>query len=175
MIDINNYSQDNISEIIGFVMEYPSFFNTSIKDNLLIFDSNFENIINVCKMLDIYDYIMSLPNGFETILIDNASNIDNDIKYLLAFVRIFLKKSKIILLNNVLGKVSRPVARKILKILEELVKEHTIIMISKDVKLINKKYIDKVIMFSKGEVIASGKHAELLKNNQKYKELLKKM
>ena len=175
LIDINNYSQDNISEIIGFVMEYPSFFNTSIKDNLLIFDSNFENIINVCKMLDIYDYIMSLPNGFETILIDNASNIDNDIKYLLAFVRIFLKKSKIILLNNVLGKVSRPVARKILKILEELVKEHTIIMISKDVKLINKKYIDKVIMFSKGEVIASGKHAELLKNNQKYKELLKKM
>ena len=174
-IDINNYSQDNISEIIGFVMEYPSFFNTSIKDNLLIFDSNFENIINVCKMLDIYDYIMSLPNGFETILIDNASNIDNDIKYLLAFVRIFLKKSKIILLNNILGKVSRPVARKILKILEELVKEHTIIMISKDVKLMNRKYIDKVIMFSKGEVIASGKHAELLKNNQKYKELLKKM
>ena len=175
LIDINNYSQDNISEIIGFVMEYPSFFNTSIKDNLLIFDSNFENIINVCKMLDIYDYIMSLPNGFETILIDNASNIDNDIKYLLAFVRIFLKKSKIILLNNILGKVSRPVARKILKILEELVKEHTIIMISKDVKLMNRKYIDKVIMFSKGEVIASGKHAELLKNNQKYKELLKKM
>ena len=175
LIDINNYSQDNISEIIGFVMEYPSFFNTSIKDNLLIFDSNFENIINVCKTLGVYDYIMSLPNGFETILIDNASNIDNDIKYLLAFVRIFLKKSKIILLNNILGKVSRPVARKILKILEELVKEHTIIMISKDVKLMNRKYIDKVIMFSKGEVIASGKHAELLKNNQKYKELLKKM
>lgn len=175
LIDINNYSQDNISEIIGFVMEYPSFFNTSIKDNLLIFDSNFENIINVCKTLGVYDYIMSLPNGFETILIDNASNIDNDIKYLLAFVRIFLKKSKIILLNNILGKVSRPVARKILKILEGLVKEHTIIMISKDVKLMNRKYIDKVIMFSKGEVIASGKHAELLKNNQKYKELLKKM
>ena len=100
-IDINNYSQNNISEIIGFVMEYPNFFNTSIKDNLLIFDSSFENIVNVCKMLDIYDYIMSLPNGFETVLINNASNIDNDIKYLLAFARIFLKKSKIILSNNI--------------------------------------------------------------------------
>ena len=174
-IDINDYSQDNISEIIGFVMEYPNFFNTSIKDNLLIFDSNFENIVNVCKALDIYDYIMSLSNGFETVLINNASNIDNDIKYLLAFARILLKKSKIILLNNVLDKVSKPVARKILKILEELVKEHTVIMISKDVKLMSKKYVNKVIMFSKGEVIASGKHTELLKNNQKYKELLKKM
>jgi len=59
--------------------------------------------------------------------------------------------------------------------LEALVKEHTIIMISKDVKLMNKKYVNEVIMFYKGEVIASGKHAELLKNNQKYKELLKKM
>lgn len=174
-IDINNYSQDNISEIIGFVMEYPSFFNTSIKDNLLIFDSNFENIVNVCKTLNIYDYIMSLPNGFETVLINNASNIDDDIKYLLAFARIFLKKSKIILLNNILDKVSKPVAKKILKILEELVKEHTIIMISKDVKLMKKKYVNKVIMFSKGEIIASGTHIDLLKNNQKYKELLKKM
>jgi len=174
-VDINNYSMDNISEIIGFVMEYPNFFNTSIKDNLLIFDSNFENIINVCKTLGVYEYIMSLPKGFETVLIDNASNIDNDVKYLLAFARIFLKKSKIILLNNILDKVSKPVARKLLNILEELVNEHTIIMISKDVKLMNKNYVKRVIMFSKGVVIASGKHAELLKNNQKYKELLKKM
>jgi len=174
-VDINNYSMDNISEIIGFVMEYPNFFNTSIKDNLLIFDSNFENIINVCKTLGVYEYIMSLPKGFETVLIDNASNIDNDVKYLLAFARIFLKKSKIILLNNILDKVSKPVARKLLNILEELVNEHTIIMISKDVKLMNKNYVKRVIMFSKGVVIASGSHAELLKNNQKYKELLKKM
>lgn len=174
-VDINNYSMDNISEIIGFVMEYPSFFNTSIKDNLLIFDSNFENIINVCKTLDIYDYIMSLPNGFETVLIDNASNIDTDIKYLLAFARIFLKKSKIILLNNVLDKISKPVARKILEILEELAKEHTIVMITRDVKLINKEYVNKVIMFSSSKVLASGKHADLLKNDSKYKELLKKM
>ena len=43
----------------------------SFKDNLLIFDSNFENIVNVCKYLDIYDYIINLENGFETILVDN--------------------------------------------------------------------------------------------------------
>lgn len=174
-IDINKYSMDNISAIMGFVMEYPNFFNTSIKDNLLIFDSNFENIIGVCQELKIYDYIMSLPNGFETILVDNASNIDEDVKYMLAFTRIFLKKSKIILLNNVLEKVSKPLANKILKILEELKKEHTIIMITRDTKLIAKKYVDQVIMFSFGNIIASGKHQELLKSNPKYKEILKKM
>ena len=156
-------------------MEYPNFFNTSIKDNLLIFDSNFENVINICKELDIYNYIMNLPNGFETVLVDNASNIDSDVKYMLAFTRVFLKKSKIILLNNVLDKVSRPISRKILKILEELKKEHTIIMITKDIKIMAKKYIDQVIMFAFGEVVGSGIHQELLKNNYKYKQLLKKM
>ena len=174
-ININDYSMDNISEFIGFVMEYPNFFNTSIKDNLLIFDANFENVINVCKTLEVYDYIMNLPNGFETILVGNANNIDENVKYLLAFARILLKKSKIILLNNILDKVSKSVGTKIMKLLENLKKEHTIIMITKDNKLIAKKYVDQVIMFSFGEIIGNGIHSELLKNNLKYKQLIKKM
>jgi len=174
-IDINNYSPDNISSIIGYIMEYPQFFNTTIKDNLIIFDNNFENIINVCKMLNIYDYIMSLKEGFETILIDNASNIDSDIKYMLGLARIFLKKSKIILIDNILDKVSKPLRKKILDILIELKKEHTIILISRDIKIIELKEIEQIIMISSKELIGSGKHNELKKTNVKYREILKKM
>ena len=174
-IDINNYSNDNISSIISFVMEYPNFFNTSIKDNLLIFDNNFENIINICKELEIYDYIMNLPNGFETILIDNASNIDVDIKYLLAFARVLLKKSKIILIDNILDKMSKSVSKKILNYLKELKQEHTILMITRDTEIINKPYITQVILFNFGEVVGSGEHQKLLKNNSKYSQLFEKM
>ena len=77
-INMKLYSKENISNIISFVMEYPSFFNTSIRDNLLLFDNNFENIINVCKYLDIDDEIMKLENGYETILENNGNNISND-------------------------------------------------------------------------------------------------
>ena len=174
-VDINNYSMDNISSIIGFVMEYPNFFNTSIKDNLLMFDSNFENIVNVCKYLDIYDYIMNLENGFETILVDNASNIDTDIKYMLAFATVFLKKSKIILLNNIFDKVSGSFKRKIEEILVGLKKEHTIIMISRDVKLLSKNYVDQVILFSMGDIIGSGVHEKLMEKNEKYRAFIEKM
>ena len=57
-VDINLYSRENISNNISFIMEYPNFFNTTIKENLEIFDSNFENIINVCKYLEIDEDIL---------------------------------------------------------------------------------------------------------------------
>ena len=97
-INIDNYSNENISNIIGFIMEYPNFFNISIKDNLEIFDSNFENILAICKYLEIDKIIEKLDNGYETVI---DSNIDNNLKYMLSLARIFLKKSKIILINNV--------------------------------------------------------------------------
>ena len=174
-IDLNEYSRENISNIMGFVMEYPNFFNTSIRDNLLIFDNNFENIVSVCKYLEIDDYIMNLEAGYETILIGNASNINNDVKYLLALARLFLKKSKIILINNILDHVSKPVYSQILKIITELKDEHTIIMISRDLDIIKNKNVDKIIFLAYGKIVGIGKHNELIKSNNEYIELLKKM
>ena len=174
-IDFKNYSRENISNIMGFVMEYPTFFNTSIRDNLLIFDSNFENIVNVCKYLGIDDYIMNLEAGYETVLSTNADNISNDVKYLLALARIFLKKSRIILINNILDHVSKSVYNKILHFLIELKCEHTIIVISRDLNLIMNKNVDKVIYIASSKIIGEGKHDILLKMNAKYQEFLKKM
>ena len=172
--NINLYSKDNISNIMGFIMEYPSFFNISIKDNLEIFDSNFENIINVCKYLNIHDDIMKLENGYETILINNAGNIDEDLKYQLAFVRIYLKKSKIILINNILEHVSKTVYSKLLKLIIELKNEHTIIMITKDNGIINNGNVDRVISILHGNVLGIGKHKDLISNND-YQKLINSM
>ena len=174
-IDINQYSKENISNIMGFIMEYPTFFNTSIRENLEIFDSNFENIVNVCRYLDIDNDIMKLDKGYETILVDNASNIDEDLKYLLAFARIFLKKSKIILINNILEHVSKQTYNKLLKIIINLKKEHTIIMITRDLNILKNKSVDKIIFIANGEVIGEGIHKNLIKNNDKYKKLIYKM
>ena len=173
-IDIDLYSRENISNIIGFIMEYPTFFNTTIKENLEIFDSNFENIVNVCKYLGIDNQIMKLDNGYETVLINNASNIDDDLKYLLAFARIFLKKSKIILINNILEHVSKPVYNKILKIILNLKVEHTIIMITRDLSIMENNNVDKVIFIAYAEIIGIGTHQELLRNDR-YKELISLM
>ena len=174
-VNLDNYSKENISNIISFITEYPSFFNTSIRDNLLLFDNNFENIINVCKYLNIDSEIMKLDNGYETILENNGNNISNDLKYQLALVRIFLKKSKIILIDNIFDHISHSLNTKIVSIICELKKEHTIIVISNDIKLIKNKFVDKNILFSSGIIIGDGKYSEMMLNNKKYHELIKKI
>ena len=174
-ISYSEYSNHNISNIISFISEYPMFFNTSIRDNLLLFDNNFENIINVCKYLDIDDYIMNLDNGYETVLENNGNNISNDVKYLLALAIVFLKKSKIILINNIFSHISNSLYHKLLKIIIDLKNEHTIIIISNDKKIIKNKYIDKSILFSNGKIVGNGKYSELMLNNPDYCQLMKKM
>ena len=174
-IDYYKYSSDNISNIISFISEYPSFFNTSIRDNLLLFDNNFENIINVCKYLDIDNYIMKLDNGYETILENNGININNDVKYLIAFAIIFLKKSKIILIDDIFSHISNSLYQKVLKIIIELKKEHTIIVISNDKKIIKNKNIDKSILIYSGRIVGDGIYNELMLNNMEYCKLMKNL
>ena len=174
-VDINLYSKENISNIMGFIMEYPTFFNTSIRDNLEIFDSNFENIINVCRYLNIDREIMQLDKGYDTILINNASNIDEDLKYLLAVARIFLKKSRIILINNVFEHVSKIVYHQLLNLVINLKTEHTIIIITRDLTIMENNNVDKIIFINDGKIVGNGKHKKLMKNNLKYKDLIGKM
>ena len=168
-INIDNYSNENISNIIGFIMEYPTFFSTSIKENLEIFDSNFENILAICKYLEIDNVIEKLDNSYETI-IDN--NINDNLKYMLALARIFLKKSKIILINNILDHVKGNTYKKIWDIIINLKREHTIIMISNNKSLLENSNVDKIIYLNNKKVLGMGKHSDLIKNKD-YQEYLK--
>ena len=174
-ININEYSSDNISNIIGYIMEYPTFFNTTIRDNLLLFENNFENIVSVCKYLELDDYIMSLEHGYETILDVNAEIISNDYKYLLAIAREFLRKSKIILVDNIFNHMSKSLCLKIINLLFKLKSEHTIIIISQDLKLISNSLVDQVIVFENGKIVCIGKHYDLIKKSIEYQKMLKKM
>ena len=170
--EIENYSHENISNIIGYLMDKPIFFNKTIRDNLMLFDSNFENIISICKYLEINEMILNLPDGYSTILCNNASNIDDDLKYMLSFVKILLKKSKIILLDDFFEYLSKPFQTKIWNILIALKNEHTIIMITKNTKYIIDKNVDQIILFDKNRVVSIGSHKNLYKNDDIYRKII---
>ena len=91
---------------------------------------------------------------------------------MLALARIFLRKNKIILIDNILDHVSKPVYKQIFDIIINLSTEHTIIMISRDLKVIRNKNVNKVIFFAYGKIIGIGKHHDLIKNNLDYKKML---
>ena len=123
--NISNISSDKLSKIVSAVRKNPTFFNISIKDNLSIFDSNFENIIYFCKLFGIHDYIMGLENGYDTILLNDATNINSDVKYVLAIIRVFLKKTKIMLFDEVFDYLSKDISTNILAFLKNLKNENT--------------------------------------------------
>lgn len=174
-IDISKYNSIQISDTISAVRKNPTFFNVSIRDNLNIFDSNFENIVYLAKLFNIHDYIMGLDNGYDTILETDASNINSDVKFVLAIMRVLLKRTKIMLFDETFDYLSKDINIKVIDVLKELKQDNTIIVISKNKNLIQEKFVDQILVLNNNKLLTNGVHDELIKNNIEYKKIFKKL
>ena len=174
-LDIKEYDSKTLSNLISGVRRDPTFFNISIKDNLSIFESNFENIVNMAKELKVHDYIMSLDDGYNTILETNGSNINSDVKYVIAIMRVLLNRPKIMLFDETFDYLSHDIAENVLEILESLKDDNTILIISKNKKIIELPYVDQVIMMYENKILTKGKHEKLIKENKEYKKIFDKL
>ena len=172
--DINTFDNKELAKIISAVRKSPTFFNISIRDNLSIFDSNFENIVYFCKLFNIHDYIMGLENGYDTVLLTDASNINSDVKYVLAIIKVLLKRPKIMLFDEVFDFLSKDLSEKILEEIKKLKGENTIIIISKNKNIIKDDIVDQVIILENNKILATGLHQELLKNHD-YKRIFNRL
>lgn len=165
--NISNISSDKLSKIVSAVRKNPTFFNISIKDNLSIFDSNFENIIYFCKLFGIHDYIMGLECGYDTILLNDATNINSDVKYVLAIIRVFLRKTKIMLFDEVFDYLSKDISTNILDFLKNLKNENTIIVITKNKNILKDEVVNQIILLDNNKVIGIGLYNDLKDDNKK--------
>lgn len=167
--DIYEYSKDIYSTNVVGVNQSPFIFNMSIRKNLSLIDSNFENQIEACKRVGIHDYIMSLPKGYNTVLTENATNFSGGQKQLLAIARTLLSKAEILIFDEVTSSLDTLLVEKIKDIFENLKLDHTIIIVThkKDVMRI----ADKIIVLNKGKIVGQGSHKELMKDNEYYIDL----
>ena len=172
-VEIKDYTIDNISNIIGYIMEKPIFFNKSIKDNLMLFDNNFENIMSVCERLKINNKILELPDGYNTII--KSGIIDDDLLYMLSIAKIFLKNSRIILIEDIFDKLTRFYQDLVFNILLNLKKEHTIILITKNKKIISNENIDNIYFFNGNELDCFGNYQKLYNDSEMYRNYYEKL
>lgn len=172
--DISTFDSKELAKIISAVRKNPTFFNISIRDNLSIFDSNFENIIYFCKLFNIHDYIMGLENGYDTILLTDASNVNSDVKYVLAIIKVLLKRPKIMLFDEVFDFLSKDLSKKILEEIQKLKGENTIIIISKNKDIIKDDIVDQVIVLNDNKILITGLHKELLHNHE-YRKIFNRL
>lgn len=168
-IDIYDYTKEVYSSNVSVVNQKPFIFNMSIKKNLDFVDKNIERQIEACKRVGIHDFIMSLPKNYHTVLRENANNISGGQKQLISIARTLLSTSEVLLLDDISTSLDPDTAKMIPKLLKELKKDHTIIMVTKKPELM--KVADRIIVLGKGRVVGDGKHNDLIKTNITYQLL----
>ena len=168
-LNIYEYSKDIYSSNISVVNQKTFIFNMSIRANLSLIDSNRKRQIDACKRVGIHNFIMSLPDGYNTILKEDATNISGGQKQLLSLARALLTTSEIILLDEVTSSLDPNTTDKIINLLDDLKSDHTIIVITHNKDLMASA--DNLIILNNGKIECTGKHDELIKSNTIYKQL----
>lgn len=168
-IDISTMSDETYYNLVSVARKNPFFFNSSIKDNLMILGTDMKEIEKVCKSLGIHEKIMSLEKGYDTIISNDTNLLSSSDKRLLAIARVLLKDTKIYLFDEIIETLDKSNREIVMKILKEKKKNHTILIISRDAKIL--KQMDNIILMDSGILIDSGRHEELLERNKLYKEI----
>ncbi len=167
--DISTITDDSYYNLVSIARKTPFFFNCSIKDNLTILGKTEEEIINICEELGVHDKIMSLSKGYDTIISNDTKLLSSSDKRLLAIARVLLKDTKIYLFDEIIETLDKSNRNIVMNILQKKKKNHTILIISRDTKIL--KLVDKIILMESGELIDIGTHDELLSRSKLYSEI----
>lgn len=170
-IPIEDFTEDSLRENIAIIRQEPFIFNKTILENLKIIDSymSLKKIRNACKLAEIDEYIMSLPNKYDTMIGEGGINLSGGQKQRLAIARALLKNSKIILFDEATSALDNENQSKIKQAIDNLVKDHTIIVVAHRLSTIIDA--DVIYLIDGGKVVASGTHKQLLKKSLIYKNL----
>ena len=130
--DLNLIDRDSLYKIISFIPQNPYIFSASIYENILIAksDASKEDIINATKFSGAYNFIKSLPNGFETILSEAGINLSGGQRQLISISRAFLSDSKIVLLDEPTNNLDKVSIKKLKNTLEKWRQKNKLILIN---------------------------------------------
>ena len=170
-IDIKDLKEKDLRKNISIIRQEPFIFNRTIKENFKLVDSKItlSEIRKYTKLAYLDDYIMSLPKGYNTKLGEGGVNLSGGQKQRLAIARTLAKKSKVILFDEATSALDNNSQKFIKKAIDNLVKDHTIIIVAHRLSTIMDA--DIIYVVDKGKIADSGTHKDLLKTNKIYKSL----
>lgn len=172
-VNLKDVSLEKNMELVTYVSQENYLFRKSIIDNMRMANQNasIEEIKDACKKASCHDFIMSLPNGYETIIGESGSNLSGGERQRLTIARALLKDSPIVLLDEATAYSDPDNEAEIQKSIDALVKNKTVIMIAHRLSTIIGA--DKIIVLNNGEIEAEGTHKELLGKSETYAKMWK--
>ena len=167
-VNIKDYELYNLRRLIGHVQQDVFIFYGSIRDNILYGNpsASEEEIIEASKKANIYDFIMSLKDGFDTLCGERGIQLSGGQKQRISIARIFLKNPNILILDEATSALDNVTEKLIQKSFDELAKGKTTIVIAH--RLTTVKDVDLIVVLGKNGIIEQGTHEELMNKNGAY-------
>lgn len=173
-VNIKDLTCSSIRDNMSIITQNPYIFNFSIKDNLLLAkeDATMDEIKEACKTACIDDYIMTLPEKYETKVGENGVILSGGQKQRLAIARALLMKTEIILFDEATSALDNETQSKIQEAINNLKGEYTVLIVAHRLSTIIDS--DRIFVIDDGKILDSGSHKELLKKCEYYKNLYNK-
>ncbi|HEM4197744.1 TPA: ABC transporter ATP-binding protein [Streptococcus suis] len=169
--DIREYDLDSLRDKVGIVLQESVLFSGTIADNIRFGDESIsqEMVETAARATHIHDFIMSLPEGYETFVTDDENIFSTGQKQLISIARTLLTDPQVLILDEATSNVDTVTEAKIQKAMEAIIAGRTSFVIAHRLKTILNA--DEIIVLKDGKVIEQGNHSQLLKLNGFYAEL----
>ncbi len=170
-VNVKDYDLDTLRNNVSVVLQNNVLFSGTILDNLRWGDENatLEECQAACKLACIDDFIKTLPDGYNTYIEQNGSNVSGGQKQRLCIARALLKKPKVLILDDSTSAVDTATDARIRKAFREEIPGTTKLIIAQRISSIQDA--DRIIVLDDGKVVGFGPHDELLKTNEIYREV----
>ena len=166
-VDINEIDKNELRKNIGLVLQDAYFFKDTIMNNIKCgIDITDEEVIHICEDINANKFIEKLPNGYYTIIDNNANNLSNGEKQLLSIVRCLIKNPKIVILDEATSEVDIKTEKDIYEGIKKILKNRTSIVIAHRLSTI--KNFDKILVLKTGKIKEIGSHRELIDKKSLY-------
>ena len=167
-VDVKDYTLSSLRKNIGVVQQDIYMFSGTIRENIAYGKpgASMEEIINAAKRADIHDFIMSLPEGYDSLTGERGVRLSGGQKQRISIARVFLKNPPILILDEATSALDNESERKIQSALLELSKGRTTLVIAHRLSTI--RHADEIIVIDKGCAVERGSHEELINQDGIY-------
>jgi ATP-binding cassette subfamily B protein len=169
--EIHEITAESLRRNIGIVQQDVYLFNSSIRDNILYGkpSATEEEVIEAAKRANIHDYVLTLPNGYDTVIGERGVKLSGGQKQRLSIARVFLKNPPILILDEATSALDNTTEILIQQSLNELCKGRTTLVVAHRLSTI--KNADEIAVISDGEMVERGTHDELIEKGGVYSDL----
>ena len=170
--NVKDFNYDAFLANFSFVFQDVYLFDDTVRNNIKFGnqDATDEEMMEVAKKARCHDFIMSLPDGYDTVLQEGGSNLSGGERQRISIARAMLKPSKIVILDEATSSIDPENEKQLLQALEYLLKDKTTIVIAHKLNTI--KNADQIIVLEKGGIESCGTHAELMQKSPVYQKFV---